>query len=272
VNRSQRLQRLAVRMLYDEGFRARVLSGEEAVDAADHALVAAVDPRAWSTDPLRPARTLTAILTELPVTGALVGASRALQFFRSAAFHTLVEQRGSLVLSFGRWAEVGPVGELELAIARLRRTFSSPSTGGGGSRSSSPSTGGGGGREATGGGGSLALGDRFRPIAVPVGTLAAYESLRRSLGSDPVATIGAEPIAAPALADGVEHLLVERSADGSIAIGTIGESLYAVLAPLLDGPRIERDVIAALRELGAGDAAEEILSGLVADGVVVSAP
>src|SRR6185436_3603513 len=98
----------------------------------------------------------------------------------------LVEQRGSLVLSFGRWAEVGPVGELELAIARLRRTFSSPSTGGGG---------------------SLALGDRFRPIAVPVGTLAAYESLRQSLGSDPVAAIGAEPIAAPVLADGEEHLL-----------------------------------------------------------------
>src|SRR4029453_16956473 len=141
VNRSQRLQRLAVRMLYDKEFRARVLNGEEAVDPADHALVAAVDPRAWSTDPLRPARTLTAILTELPVTGALVGASRALEFFRSAAFHTVVEERGSLVLSFGRWAEVGPVGDLELAIARLRRAVSS-----------SPST---------GGGGSLALGARF---------------------------------------------------------------------------------------------------------------
>src|SRR4029453_17056927 len=82
VNRSQRLQRLAVRMLYDEGFRARVLSGEEVVDAEDGALVRAVDPRAWSTDPLRAVRTLTAIVTELPVTGALLGASRALQFFR----------------------------------------------------------------------------------------------------------------------------------------------------------------------------------------------
>ena len=251
MNRSQRVQRLAVRMLYDEGFRARVLRGEEAVDTADHALVSAVDPRAWSTDPLRAVRTLTAILSELPVTGALIGASRALQFFRSSAFHTAIETRGSLVLSFGRWADVGPVGELELATAKLRRTFSSPSTGGGG---------------------LLVLGERFHPIAVPQGTLAAYESLRQALGSDPVAAIGAEPLAAPALAGGKEHLLVERSPDGSIAIGTIGESLYAVLAPLLVGPRAEHDVIEQLRELGAGDEAEEILAGLVADGVVVSAP
>jgi hypothetical protein len=271
VNRSQRLQRLAVRMLYDEGFRARVLNGEEPVDAADHALVAAVDPRAWSTDPYRSGRTLTAILAELPVTGALLGAPRALQFFRSDAFHAAIDERGSLVLSFGGWADVGPVGALELAIAHLRRAVgTSPSNGRGESRSSSPSTGGGGGREATGGGGLLALGDRFHPIAVPAGTLAAYEALRQSLGSDPVAAIGAEPLAAPALAEGEEHLLVERSPDGSIAIGTIGESLYALLAPLLSGPSTERDVIATLRALGAGDAAEEILAGLVADGVLVS--
>jgi hypothetical protein len=251
VNRSQRLQRLAVRMLYDEGFRARVLNGDEAVDAADRALLAAVDPRAWSTDPYRSGRTLTAILTELPVTGALLGASRALQFFRSSAFHATIEERGSLVLSFGRWAEVGPVGELELPVARLRRAVhSSPSIGGGE---------------------SLALGPRFRPIAVSQGTLAAYESLRQGLGSDPVAAIGPEPLAAPATSDGREHLLVERAADGSIAIGTIGESLYIVLARLVEAPRPEHDVIEQLRELGAGDEAEEILAGLVDDGVVVSA-
>jgi hypothetical protein len=241
-------------MLYDEGFRARVLSGEEAVDAADRALVAAVDARAWSTDPLRSVRTLTAILTELPVTGALLGASRALQFFRSAAFHAAIEERGSLVLSFGRWADVGPVGALELAVAHLRRaqrTRSSPSQGGGA---------------------SVALGDRFHPVAVPLGTLAAYESLRQALGSDPIAAIGAEPLAAPPPSDEREHLLVERAPDGSIAIGTIGEALYVVLAQLVERPRSERDVVEQLRELGAGDEAEEILAGLVADGVVVSAP
>ena len=87
-----------------------------------------------------------------------------------------------------------------------------------------------------------------------------------------MAAIGAQPFAVPVLAEVQEHLLVERSHDGSIAIGTIGESLYAVLAPLIAGPRTERDVLTTLRDLGAGDDAEEIVVGLVADGVVVSAP
>ena len=246
MNRSQRLQRLAVRMLYDEGFRARVLRGDEEIHADDRALVAAVDARAWSTDPYRSGRTLTAILSELPVTGALLGASRALQFFRSAAFHSAIQERGSLVLSFGRWAEVGPIGELELAIARLRRA-----------RTASPPP------------GFVALGERFHPIAVPQGTLAAYESLRGTLGSDPVAAI-ATPRPAPPLGDGAEHLLIERAADGSIAIGTIGESLYAVLAPLLEGPRSEHEVKVQLQMLGAGEESAEIVAGLLADGVLIS--
>jgi hypothetical protein len=244
VNRSQRLQRLAVRMLYDERFRARVLDGEEALDDSDRALLTTVDPRAWSTDPYRSGRTLAAILSELPVTGALLGASRALEFFHSTAFHTAIEGRGSLVLSFGRWAGVGPIGELELATAQLRRARRSPPPPG-----------------------SLALGERFHPIAVPEGTLAAYDSLRRTLGPE---TISSEPLRAPPLGDDLEHLLVERAADGSIAIGTIGESLSAVLAPLLAGPRTEREMRDQLQSLGAGDEAEEILRGLLADGVLLS--
>lgn len=246
MNRAQRLQRLAVRMLYDEGFRARVLGGDEPIHVEDRALVAAVDPRAWSTDPYRLGRTLSAILSELPVTGALLGASRALQFFRSAAFHSAIQERGSLVLSFGGWAEVGPIGELELAIARLRRARTAPPP---------PRL--------------VALGERFHPIAVPDGTLAAHESLRGALGSDPVAAI-ATPRRAPPLGDAVEHLLIERAADGSIAIGTIGESLYAVLTPLLERPRSEHEVHEQLRALGAGDEAAEIVAGLLADGVLIS--
>jgi hypothetical protein len=116
----------------------------------------------------------------------------------------------------------------------------------------------------------VAIGERFHPIAVPRGTLAAYELLRQELGSDPVAAIAPDPLAAPAPSDEQEHLLIQGAADGSIAIGTIGESLSAVLVPLLEGPRDAGSVIASLRDHGAGDEAEEILAGLLADGVLVS--
>jgi hypothetical protein len=249
VNRSQRVQRLAVRMLYDEGFRARVLDGDEQVDAADRELLVAVDRRAWATDSYRLGRTLTAILTELPVTGALVGAIRALDFFRSPAFHAAIETRGSLVLAFGGWAQAGPIGELELATATLRRATDP----------AAPT-------------GSIALGERFLPIAVPTGTLAGYESLRGALGSDPIANIGAEPRTVAPLGDAPEHLLLERALDGSIGIGTVGESLYEILASLLAGPRAKGEIVAHLESLGAAGEGEEILRGLLADGVLVTAP
>jgi hypothetical protein len=235
-------------MLYDETFRASVLDGRAPVDAADRAMLRAVDARAWTTDPYRVARTLGAILTELPITGALLGTARARAFFGSPAFHDAIEGRGSLVLAFAGWARVGPVGELEGAIAILRRTQHPEPTPG-----------------------SMALGP-FRPIAVPRGTLGAYESLRAALGSEPVAAIGTEPRAAPALADDAEHLLVERATDGSIGIGAIGSSLYDVLAPLLAGPRTSAQLAAHLRTLGAGRDADAILASLLADGVIVTAP
>ena len=100
-------------MLYDPAFVAQIfadppaLRDEDLTDQERRWLVE-VDRRAYAVDPLRRARTLTALIEEFPVsvqhlvqqTGqpALLDA-----FFSSPHFHTCIQQRGSLAASFSAY-------------------------------------------------------------------------------------------------------------------------------------------------------------------------
>ena len=124
------LQRVVVRMLYDPDFVAQIfadpataLRDEDLTDQERRWLVE-VDRRAYAVDPLRRARTLTALIEEFPVsvqhlvqqTGqpALLDA-----FFSSPHFHTCIQQRGSLAASFSAYvlSEGAPAPLPDLALS-----------------------------------------------------------------------------------------------------------------------------------------------------------
>ena len=131
----QDLQRVAVRMLFDPSFAARVHAGEAVPVLSEQELgwLRATDPRAWTVDHQRPARTLNELTAEFPVSTALVvgrtrQASTVQAFFQSAEFHDAVQDRGSLDVAFARYLtglELDPhladIVALEAAQARIRR-------------------------------------------------------------------------------------------------------------------------------------------------------
>jgi hypothetical protein len=140
------LQKLVVRMLWDEAFVAAVhaapdqaLKGLELTDT-ERAQLLAVDHRAWRHDALRRKRTLRTLAEEFKVSTTIILAeTRSLasleQFFSSAFFHQAVQQRGSLALSFseflldgcrnGAWhaPQITDIVRLEAAVAACRRTL-----------------------------------------------------------------------------------------------------------------------------------------------------
>lgn len=118
------LQALVVRMAVDPAYRARMRAQPPAdVHPQDAAWLAAVDERAWATEPHRRAHLLTAVLDEYPVTGAVLGVQAADAFFSDDAFGAMLERRGRLAEAFGIWAlpKVGPLAAFELAVVRARR-------------------------------------------------------------------------------------------------------------------------------------------------------
>jgi hypothetical protein len=140
------LQKLVVRMLWDETFVAAVqatpdqaLKGLELTEA-ERAQLLAVDRRAWRHDQLRRKRTLRTLAEEFKVSTTIILAeTRSLasleHFFSSSFFHQAVQQRGSLGLSFSeflldgcrnsawRAPQITDIVRLEAAVAACRRTL-----------------------------------------------------------------------------------------------------------------------------------------------------
>ena len=132
------LQKLTVRMFYDEAFTASVynnanaLAGLDLTDA-ERAQLLAVDRRAWRHDALRQRRTLRTLAEEYKIATTIVLAeTRSLaaleQFFASAFFHRAIQQRGSLAMAFAEFLLDGCQTKQWQAeqlpdVIRLEKTF-----------------------------------------------------------------------------------------------------------------------------------------------------
>lgn len=133
------LQRIAVRMLYDEAFLDRVYAdaatatADCAIDDRERAWLVAPDRRAWRVDPLRRSRSLAGLVEEFAVSVAtfvreVPGATVRLDgFFSSGEFHAGMQRGDSLADLFAAWfaGHLRPPAtdflRLEAALARVRR-------------------------------------------------------------------------------------------------------------------------------------------------------
>ncbi len=132
------LQKLTVRMLYDEAFatsvydNANALAGLDLTDA-ERAQLRNVDRRAWRHDALRQRRTLRTLAEEFKIATTIVLAeTRSLaaleSFFASPFFHRAIQQRGSLAMAFAEFLLDGCVHKKWTAeqlpdVIRLEKTF-----------------------------------------------------------------------------------------------------------------------------------------------------
>ncbi len=245
---SQHIQRLAVRMLYDPSLVARVYEGTpvDGLRDADRALLTTSPQAAWGTDPLRPSRTLQALLEEFPVSAAVTGLPLLHGFFASEEFHRCIQDRQRLVEAFGAWMmpRAGRIAVLELAIARSRRD-PSPATG------------------------CLSLAPGLVPVSLPEDTLSCYQQIRARLGPDPLKSLISKtfrPSILPAAPSDSTHLLVERGADGGIQIGGGSAALNGLLAAA-PAPRDELEQ-AAIRQGATAAEAPDIIDDLLREGLL----
>lgn len=237
------LQRVAVRMLYDPAFQTSVyadaasaLAGLD-LTADERAWIAKPDPRAWRTDSNRRTRSLIALLEEYPASvAASDGGVDALDaFFSSKAFHTCVQEGGSLADAFGWWLEkrggmAGEIAKLERAGAYLRRVRSA---------GIAPA-------------GTVVRSAWIAMVGVREGTLLAMR------GTKPPASKKKDE----------ENVLVVRNAAGEISMEVLPDALAALLAAT---PCTRADLLALARKLGADPGEdEEIVDGLLADGVLLA--
>jgi hypothetical protein len=140
------LQKLVVRLLFDEAFvndlhtdAERALAGLDLTEVERRQLLM-VDRRAWGHDALRRRRTLRILAEEYKISTTIVlAATRSLasleRFFSSPFFHTAVQERGSLGLSFaeflldgqrqGQWnaPQLPDIVRMEATIAGCRRAL-----------------------------------------------------------------------------------------------------------------------------------------------------
>lgn len=240
----RRIQRAVVSLLHDP-----TLQDFPTLTEAERALLRHIEPRALRTDPYRRGRVLTALLEEAPTSAALaLGGEPAAaldDFFCSERFHRAVAEGERFALAFLDWLQpkAGGLALLEAAIARARRDPP---------------------RQA---GTLLQRAPGLLPVCLPAGTLARFASLSQQLGTEPLAALAEGlPVTPPPLESGEEWLLVDLRA----GLSECGEEL-ARLILAADQPQSEEHLVQLARELGADDAAAEVIADLVADGSLVPA-
>jgi len=281
------LQRVMVRMLYDPVFTRAVLAGPEAalagLDLSDEERdwLRRPDSRAWRVDPERPVRSLNILLQQYPAAGALAvrstgSAEMLLRFFRSAAFHACVQDRGSMATAFGEYLvartaagevpdpRVAEVARLERALVRLHRDagFDPAPVSTGAAWRLSPDK-----ALHTAAGGTADLHE-----AVHQALAGSRGDLARAVLESPA------PLPGDALdGDRTEYLLLELARDDgprvrfAAGVTEITEGLHAFLGFASVGR--EFDALAAgIERLGADPAeAPEVIRGLIEDGTLVAA-
>src|SRR5262245_16287510 len=140
------LQKLLVRMLFDEDFVAEIYAAPQQALAGlelseiERGQLLGVDRRAWRHDSLRKRKTLRTLVEEFKVSTTIVLAeTRSIasleRFFSSQFFHRSIEERGSLGFAFseflrdgchrGEWKapQIPDLVRIETAIAGCRRTL-----------------------------------------------------------------------------------------------------------------------------------------------------
>lgn len=140
------LQKLVVRMLFDEEFTASVYADAEQslaefdLTEAERSQLIGVDRRAWRYDGLMKRRTLRTLAEEFKISTTIILAeTRSLAsleaFFSSRFFHSAIQQRGSLARGFadflldgcqsGAWKtpQIADVVRLENVMAGCRRSL-----------------------------------------------------------------------------------------------------------------------------------------------------
>jgi hypothetical protein len=242
------VERMTVRMMYDPSLLDDVYAGRPVEGLTDRAraMITAADRRAWTTDPQRLARTMTALAEEYLVSTARVGVPHLKTFFQSDAFHRAVMERGVLALVLGEWLrpDAGPYALVEHAIACVRRAEIPPGEG-------------------------IVRSPVYIPLDVPLGTLASWQVARAALGQHPIDTLarGGLKIEAPP-GGGSEHVLVELDPQGEAGAGYIPEALFNLLSAL-DVPQTWESAVVAARGAGAGEEAEAVLMDLLQEGLLI---
>ena len=245
---SQRLQRFAVRMLYDPALVDRVYGGQavDGLSAADRALLTAGSRVAWGTDRLRRSRTLQALLEEYPVSAAFTGLSVLHGFFSAPEFHDCIQQRGRLSEAFGHWLEplAGRIAVLERSIAQSRRDDPVPS-------------------------GVIRRAPGLVPVSLSEDTLQIWQQIRAHLGPQPLSRLVSKtfrPVALPPPTGEVAHWLIERGPGGDVQLGGGSAALNGLLSA---APAPRAALLRVAVALGAStEEAGEIIDDLLQEGLL----
>lgn len=263
------LQRVIVRMLHDPELRAAVYAdpdgalGDLPLDASERRALVAPDPRAWGIDEHRADRVLAALLEEHPVAALTlleegVPLPRLHRFFQGRFFHDAIMARRSLAPAFAE--HLGTLASspraramvaLEGAIASLRRSDLGAAE--------IPA-------------GRFVRAPHLHPIALPSGTLAAWEKARKAIGDTSAAALvvrARRPKIAPVDPRTTEWVLLDRQGDDTLA-GYIGEALGRLLIAAEHPVSSDRLVDHALNEGASHAEALEILEDLVGEGLLLS--
>ena len=267
------LQRVIVRMLYDQAFARLVTTEPDAalvglnLDARHISFLTTPDPRVWRLDPHRRARSLEALLDEYPVSAALLAHTTNMvsaldAFFSSDDFHQCIQHRQRLALAFGRYLtsvatklgrqDIEGCAQLEFEIASFRRRLR-PKL--------SPET-------------ELHLGSNVALAALPGGTLDAYAYVNGVLQTNNLA--GAAAIIAPAISieqqptqEATVVVLLEGLTDGQgPGLSVLDDALANLLVHVSQGSSIQSfGHIARTNGAEHGEEAD-ILKDLIEDGLI----
>lgn len=246
----RRVQAALVCMHLDPGYAAAVRGDGPLPELGprERELLRAVDPRALAVDPYRRARAVHALLEEYPAAAALLGVPAIDGFFSTQNFRTCVFEHGSMALSFGTWLgdQAGGPGRIEAAIARARRPQAGAASG-------------------------LACNPCVAPLLVPAGSLACLERIRARLGPDPATALATASPARerPPRGPKQEALLVEAGPGGEVSLGTASEPLVRLLLFAAAGQPHAALAAEAVRLGAEPHEADDLLAGLVADGLLV---
>lgn len=274
----QALARVVVRMHFDPAFVEAVRRDPEAalaplgLDPEEREDLLAVDPRAFSVDPLRRTRALRDLIEEYKTSSTLVlAATRRIgsldAFFSSPCFHDEVQRRGSLARAFavflrsfadtpGAAPQLRDLVRLEETTARLRREIETPpAPPARGRYVRAPAT-----------AGLRVDGSALEVVNVVERWLFEAALLPAlSLCED---APGLPPLPAPR-PDAPRHLLLSPEADGTVGLAEPGKAAVEALLSL-DEPLAENEFAARAATRGLRpDLARRLLGDLLGAGLVV---